>query len=205
MSPQEQDAKMLDNTDNVPHATQGINALPSFGDPDDIEYSNQYSALFQGLFDPPEPEIGHFLDALDDDRDVSQFKQPTEPLSFRSRHDSNLSSVTLSPLPVTNDNPTNHSSELLQPRLDPLAVNSNNLFVSPNELSLETTTGQLEYPGGNLPIDLSFAQFVPHVYSGFEYDSGFSSATTNATGQNAASQNMDVDSFENLMMVFHMK
>ena len=201
MSPQEQDAKIFDDTGNVPDAMESVNERLSFGYLDDVEYLNQCSALFEGLFDPPEPEIGRFLDALDDDDGIPKQSTKSIPdISFRNDDEITVPSASVDPFALSNDNTLDTSYG--QPPVDPSSADINFLFVSPNHLSLEAATQESEKQTvafNFLAQNLSFDQYVSETYSSFAPD--FLLSTANTSRQMTMPQMIDVNSFENLMMV----
>jgi hypothetical protein len=194
---------MFDDTDQIPNGTEGINVPLSFGYPDDVEYLNQCSALFESLFDSPEPEIGRFLDALDDDNGVSKPTQSTEPIpdfSFRNHDENTLPSTSLDPFALLNDATLDTVSG--RPPVDPLPADINFLFVSPN-LWLDAATEESEKQTAAFNFRAqnpsSFDQHVSETYSSFVPD--FLLSTANANGQMTMPPMIDGNSFENLMMV----
>jgi hypothetical protein len=204
MSPQQQRAKFFDDTGNVADATESSNEPLSYAYPDDVAYLNRCSALFEGLFDPLEPEIGRFLDALDDDDGIP--KQSTESIpdiSFRNDDENTLPSTSVDPFALLNDKTLDTSYG--KPPVDPSSADINLLFVSPNPLSLETAPQESENQTAAfnfLAQNLSFDQSVSETCSSFVPD--FLLSTANATHQMTMPQMIDVNSFENLMMVLPM-
>jgi hypothetical protein len=206
MSPQEQDAKIFDDTENVPDATEIVNEPLSFCYPDDVEYLNQCSALFEGLFDPPELDLGCFLDALDNDNGTPDPTVATESIpdiSFRNDDENALPSMSVDPFALSND--TRLDTSYGQPPVDPSSAGIDFLFVSPNHLSLEAATEESENQSAafNFPAqNLSFDQYFSETCSSFVPD--FFLSTADATHQRTMPQMIDVNSFENLMMVLRM-
>jgi hypothetical protein len=206
MSPQEQDAKIFDDAGNVPDAMESVNEPLSFGYPDDVEYLNRCSALFEGLFDPPEPEIGRFLDALDDENGIPNATQSNElipDISFRNDDGNTVPSMSMDPFALSNYKTLHTASG--PPLVDPSSADINFLFISPNHLSLDAATEGSEkqtaafyFPTQNP----SFEQYVSETCSSFVPD--FLLSTANATHQVTTPQMIDVNSFENSMMVLPM-
>src|SRR5271155_3869324 len=157
----------------------------SYAYPNDVAYLNQCSALFEGLFDPPEHEIGHFLDALDNDNGVPNPTLSTESISdisFRNDDENTLPSTSMDPFALSNKKTLDTASG--QPPIDPSSANINCLFVSPNHLSLEAATEESEKQTAafNFPAqNRLFDQYVSETYSSFALD--FLLSTANANDQ----------------------
>src|SRR5271154_2421217 len=197
MSPQEKDVRVLDDSDVGSDATKSIDAPYSFGDRDDVEYLDQTFTFFEGLFDPTDPEIGHLFDVLDDTSDVSKSMHVESFPSDLSYADENYPfSVGFGPVPVTNDNMIPDSLETSQHSTNPLSADVHNVFVSPSDLTLNITR-QLE----SIFADMALLQSVPNGRSGPAYPPGTQWSAAGVTDQAVVSQDMQIDSFEALLVV----
>ena len=198
MSPQQKDARVLDDSDVGSDATNSIEAPYSFGDRDDIEYLDQTFTFFEGLFDSMDPEIGHLFDAFDDTSDVSKSMQVESfPSDLSYADENNPFSVAFGPVPVTNDNMIRNSLATSQHSTNPLSANVPNVFVSPSDLTLNITR-QLE----SMFVDtVALVHSVPNGHSGPAYPPGTQWPAVGVTDQAVVSQDMQIDSFEALLMV----
>lgn len=198
MSPQEQNVTMLDDTNGDSGTANGMNAPYSFGDRDDVEYLDQCFTFFEDLFEPPDPEIGRLFDALDDTTDVSNYMQVDLFVSDISiPNDNSLCLVVPGPVTVANGNMIGESLETSQPSTNPPSSGVNDLFVSPNDLMFNSTTGQLESTFADMSL------YAQDGHFGLGYLPGKQLSTSGVTDQAVASHNMEIQSFEDLLMVLY--
>lgn len=198
MSPEEQNVTMLDDTDVDSGTANGMNAPYSFGDRDDNEYLDQCLTFFEDLFDSPDPEIGRLFDALDDAGNMDDRMQIEPFVSDISIADDNsLFSAAPGSIMVANENMIGESLETSQPLTNPLSAEVNDLFISPSDLMLNPTTGQLESTFSDMSLSAQDRHF------GLEYLPGQQLSTSGVTDQALASHNTEIQSFEDLLMVPH--
>jgi len=183
--------------DEIDVPAVGMDAPYSFGDRDDLEYLDQCSALFENLFGSPGPEIGHIFDPLNDTGDLSEIMR-TEPFASDTPIlADNLVSIIPNPIPFGEGDVVGETSETTQPAVHPQSADGRHLFVSPTDLMLNAPQEQVEDPIADVPM----VQYIPDRSLQLSDGTANPWLSASRTDQDRVWQNMEIESFEALLMV----